>query len=499
MNKEVLLEVTGIHKRFEDQVVLCGADMNICSGEVHVLLGQNATGKSTLAKIIAGVTAPDEGRVIHGDMDVTGFTKAGMLRRGVYTLYQEIHLFENLTVKENVFFDVMPQYYSASAMRTAYQKLADRFGLEIDPDAQLKDIGSGEQRIVEILRAYVNDPKVLVLDEPGIYFSKLDNELFFRIINEFRSAGKGILYITHRIDDALTIADRISVMAEGRIVSTLNSKEFETEKLIRLMSGKNYKNRYPKIAAQKGMPVLQCDHVNARGIHDISFTVYEGEILGITGAVGAGKTCIGKVLSGAQRIKSGQILRYNRPVMIRKPADALGMGIGMLSERFEQNLFLNLSPEKNITITSLNNISGRLWMNSRKEKAVGEKYRKALTIHAQNMRNKIHKFNGGDKQKVALARHLFDKLDVFIIDEPTKCVDIPSKVDVYNIFNQLVEKKKSIILLTSDFSEACGMCDRILVVNRGQIVGELSRNDATEEKIISLIQKGHPAVKTANI
>lgn len=498
MNNEVLLEVTGIRKRFEDQVVLCGVDMTVCSGEVHVLLGQNATGKSTLAKIIAGVKEPDEGHVFHGDMDVTGFTKAGMLRRGVYTLYQEIHLFENLSVKENVFFDVMPQYFSASAMRTAYQKLADRFGVEIDPDVLLKDIGSGEQRIVEILRAYVNDPKVLVLDEPGIYFSKLDNELFFHILNEFRSAGKGIVYITHRIDDALVIADRISVMAEGKIVSTLTSKEFETEKLIRLMSGKDYKNRYPKIAAPKGMPVLQCDHVNARGIHDISFTIYEGEILGITGAVGAGKTCIGKVLSGAQRIRSGQIFRYNRPVNIRKPADALDMGIGMLSERFEQNLFLNLSPEKNITITSLNNISGRLWMNRRKEKAVGERYRKALTIHAQNMRNKIHQFNGGDKQKVALARHLFDKLDVFIIDEPTKCVDIPSKVDVYNIFNQLVEKKKSIILLTSDFSEACGMCDRILVINRGRIVGELLRNDATEERIISLIQEGHPVAKTAN-
>lgn len=498
MNNEVLLKVTGIRKRFEDQVVLCGVDMNICSGEVHVLLGQNATGKSTLAKIIAGVAEPDEGHVFHGDMDVTGFTKAGMLRRGVYTLYQEIHLFENLTVKENVFFDVMPQYYSASAMRTAYQKLADRFGLEIDPDALLKDIGSGEQRIVEILRAYVNDPKVLVLDEPGIYFSKLDNELFFRIINEFRSAGKGILYITHRIDDALAIADRISVMAEGQIVSMQTSEESKIENLIQLMSGKDYKNRYPKITAAKGMPVLQCDHVNARGIHDISFTVYEGEILGITGAVGAGKTCIGKVLSGAQRIKSGQILRYNRPVMIHKPADALNMGIGMLSERFEQNLFLNLSPEKNITITSLNNISGRFWMNRRKEKAVGEKYRKALTIHAQNMRNAIRNFNGGDKQKIALARHLFDKLDVFIIDEPTKCVDIPSKVDVYNIFNQLVEKKKSIILLTSDFSEACGMCDRILVINRGHIVGELSRNNATEEKIISLIQEGRPIAKTAN-
>ena len=170
----------------------------------------------------------------------------------------------------------------------------------------------------------------------------------------------------------------------------------------------------------------------------------------------------------------------------------------MLGERFEQNLFLNLSPEKNITITSLNNISGRLWMNRRKEKAVGEKYRKALTIHAQNMRNAIHNFNGGDKQKVALARHLFDKLDVFIIDEPTKSVDIPSKVDVYNIFNQLVEKKKSIVLLTSDFAEACGMCDRILVMNHGYIVGELYRNEATEEKIISLIQEGRP-VSTAKV
>ena len=486
-----LLEMKNINKSFPGVQVLKDVDVELHKGEVHILLGENGAGKSTLIKILSGAYSLDSGEIIFEGKYVNIAKPTDAQELGITTIYQEFNLIPYLTVSQNIYLGREPvspvtRKLNHKKLREDTEALFRRLHLDIDPNANVIDLGVAEQQMVEIAKALSVNSKVLIMDEPTSALTDKEIENLFTIIRNVQKHGVSIIYISHRIEEFEQIGDRVTIMRDGEAVKTLDIKKTSLDEMIQHMVGRDIGNHYPKAATTPGEEILSVKNLTREKVFkDVNFSLKSGEILGICGLMGAGRTEIMRSLFGVDPKNSGDIFVHGQKVEINHPRQAIKAGMGFLTEkRREEGLVLVMDIAKNITLPSLEKIDLTYTLDKKKEKRIVSDYIESLQIKCTGREQETETLSGGNQQKVVIAKWLMSKSNIFIMDEPTRGIDVGAKIEVYTLMNSLVAEGNGIILISSDLPEVLGMSDRILVVCRGEIVKEFSREEATQEKIM---------------
>jgi ribose transport system ATP-binding protein len=490
MQEEIVLEIRNLKKEFPGVVALDNVDLQLMKGEVHVLLGENGAGKSTLVKIISGAYQKDYGDILLDGLKTDVKNPAHARELGIGIIYQELNLIPNLTAAENIFlgrerankFGVINE----SMLISSSNKILNELGININCDEPIKNFGIAHQQMIEVAKALSLNAKILIMDEPTSALSETEISQLFTIIKKLKEKGVSIIYISHRMEELFEIGDRITVLRDGKKISTKRIGETSKDELIKMMVNRELTELFPKRTSKICEEILKvCNLTSKEKIKKISFNLHRGEILGIAGLLGSGRTELAHALFGLDKIDSGEIYIKEKLVEIKSPADAIKHGIGFLTEdRKSHGLILQLSVKENISIASLNSFSSLSVINFGKEEANAKRYQVSLRIKTPTLNQKVINLSGGNQQKVILAKWLSTKADIFIFDEPTRGIDVGSKADVYSLMNELAELGVAIIMISSELPEILGMSDRILVMNQKEIAGEISFPDATQEKIM---------------
>jgi rhamnose transport system ATP-binding protein len=484
-----LLEAMSITKAFAGVQALKGVDFALDAGEVHALIGENGAGKSTLIKIITGAVAADSGTLRVNDRAVTHNNPRIARSLGIAAIYQQPSLFPHLSVAENIALSLESGHglrkVDWKARRARAKELLERAGASIDPDRLAATLSMPEQQIVEIAKAIGAQARILIMDEPTASLTSLEVERLFRVIGVLRDQGVGIIYISHRLDEIFAVADRITVLRDGEAVGTLRKDEVDREQLIHLMVGRELSAVYPKRTVPLGEVVLELRQPG------VSLHVRSGEILGLAGLVGSGRTQLAETIFGLAPGDSGQILLRGEPVQISSPAQAIERGIAYLPEdRRQHGVVLEMPIAENISLASLGKVSRGGLIDGIAERELARGYADKLRIKAAGVDSEAATLSGGNQQKVALARWLATNPAVLILDEPTQGVDVGSKSEIHQLMVDLAERGLAIIMISSELPEILGMSDRIAVMHAGTIRGTLSREEATPHKILALALSG---------
>jgi ribose transport system ATP-binding protein len=487
--KEPVVRLRGVSKEFPGVLAVDGVDLEIMPGEVHALAGENGAGKSTLMKLLSQVERPTEGEVEISGEPVAFHGPGYAQSLGVAMVYQEFALAPHLSVAENLFLGREPAragFVNRRKEKERAVELLGRVGLEIDPDRLVSSLTVAEQQRVEIAKALAIEAKVLILDEPTATLAEKEIEGLFGVIQDLASRGISILYISHRLDEIFAIADRVTVMRDGRVVDTLPASELDEEKLVRLMVGREVGNLYPKPEAEIGDVILRVSGIN-RGatLQDCSFEVRSGEILGFAGLVGAGRTELARAVFGADPISSGTIELEGEEVKIEDPQTAIKAGIGYLTEdRKGEGLALQLGVAQNITLAHVPVRAGFLDLGS--ERRIARRRRDELNIRTPSIRRRVQVLSGGNQQKVVVAKWLETRAKVLFFDEPARGIDVRAKAEMFGLIGDLAKEGRAIVLISSYLPELLNMCDRILVMREARVAGVLSREEFSEERVIAL-------------
>lgn len=489
MNNKILL-LNNISKAYPGVQALDNVTLDFEKGEVHAIVGENGAGKSTLIKTIAGAVTPDEGEIV---LDGSKFKKLSPLEaitNGVSVIYQEFNLFDSLTVAENIFIGEKSEgkaFVDFKMMNSEAVKIFGRFNVSLNPTAPVKELSPGQKQIVEISKAIHKKAKIIIMDEPTAPLSIAEVEKLFEIISELKENGITIIYISHRLDEIFRIADRVSVMRDGKYVTTKKIGDTDRTGLIGLMVGRELKGSYPVSEAEPSETALEVIKLYGNGAKDISFKVRRGEILGIAGLVGSGRTELIRVIFGAEKLERGEIFVLGKPRKITSPAKALDLGIGLIPEdRKEHGVFLTMSIAWNISISTIKSISKYGIVNRKSEKELAKSYGEMLRIRTPSLEQKVAHLSGGNQQKVVLAKALAAKTDILIFDEPTRGIDVGAREEIYHLMRQLANQGKAIIMVSSDMEELLGMSDRIIVMASGRITGELPKSEFSQQHILEL-------------
>ena len=500
IDRPPVLEMRGIRKAFPGVVALDGVDLTLEAGDVHMLLGENGAGKSTLMKILGGAYRKDAGDIrLNGQaVEIDGPRAARDL--GIRVIYQELNLVPHLSVAENIFLGELPTRWGGIvdwptlAERTS-TLLAD-LGMTLDPRARVGRLGLAQRQMVEIAKALAasatasagqgGEASILVMDEPTSALTSREVTQLFALIERLASRGVSIVYITHRMDEVFRIGRRITVMRDGRHVATRPIDQVEVPELVRLMANRDLSEHFPKVRVARGAELLRADRLNVRGVlSDISFSLHAGEVLGISGLLGAGRTELARVIAGADRFDKGRLLVDGRETRFRRPADAIALGIGLLPEdRKAQGLVPGLTVARNIALPHGRRLARLGVLSRRCEAEMAAPISLELRVKA-TATQAVRLLSGGNQQKVVLGKWLAGAGRVFIFDEPTRGVDVGAKVEIYHLMNRLTARGAGIIMISSELPELLGMSDRILVMHRGRIHAELAAADATEERVLS--------------
>jgi rhamnose transport system ATP-binding protein len=494
-----ILDASAITKSFAGVRALRGVSFDLRAGEVHALVGENGAGKSTLIKIITGAEQPDDGHVIVGGTHVRHMDPRLSRTLGIAAIYQQPSLFPHLTVAENIALPLEPAAvwrridWRGRAARAS--ELLARIGSTIDPDRLVETLSMPEQQIVEIAKAIGADARIVVMDEPTASLTDREVERLFRAIALLRSHGVGIIYISHRLEEVFKVADRITVLRDGETVATHTPGDLSRGELIRLMVGREIDAVFPKRPVTMGEVALEVRGVSSRtsGLHDVSLTVRRGEILGLAGLVGSGRTELAETLFGLRPRDRGEMLLDGQPVSIASPADAIRAGIAYLPEdRRQHGVVLDLSIAANASLASLSAVSSRGVINRARERSRAQEYVDRLRIKTPSVLADVGTLSGGNQQKVALARWLSTAPSVIILDEPTQGVDVGSKAEIHALMQMLAEQGLAILMISSELPEILGMSDRIAVMHAGTIRGVLARADATQSAVLALALDHRP-------
>ena len=489
---EYRVEMTGISKSFGVVSVLEDVNLKVKHGEIHALLGENGAGKSTLVKILSGVHQKDGGKVtLNGEEINPKNTHDGQVL-GISVVYQELSLVNDLSVAENIYLHKLGAskfWMNWKQLIKDAQELIDSLGFEIDASAIVRDLSIVQKQVVEIAKALSEDTKVLILDEPTTVFDPTDTQKLFDNLFRLKEKGISIIYISHHLDEIFEIADSVTILRDGLDTGSMAVADTNTDGVIRLMIGRELKDLYPKRDAKIGKdPIMEVKNLTARDnlVHDVSFSVRPGEVLGIAGLGGSGRTETAKLIFGADKKKSGIIILDGKEIKTNSPVDAVGFEIGFVSEdRKEEGVFLPLSIRRNISVTSFNPISSRMgFINVDKEYKNVLSLIDKLNIKAPSSEEDVKNLSGGNQQKVALAKWLSIDSKVILIDEPTRGVDVGAKVEIYNLINEVAKKGVGVVVISSDMPEIMGIADRILVMHQGTIYGELQKEKFSEENIL---------------
>jgi ABC-type sugar transport system ATPase subunit len=478
-----------VSKEFPGVLAVDSVDLEIIPGEVHVVAGENGAGKSTLMKLLSQVERPSGGEVeISGEpVEYHGPRYAQTL--GVAMVYQEFALASHLSIAENLYMGREPGRFGFVNRRAESQEargLLERVGLRTDPDRLVSTLTVAEMQRVEIAKALAIDAKVVIMDEPTATLAEKEIEDLFEVIRDLASQGIAILYISHRLDEIFRIADRVTVMRDGKIVDTLPTSELDEDKLVRLMVGRDIGNLYPKTEVEIGDVVLRAEGIT-RGhvLNDCSFEVRAGEILGFAGLVGAGRTELARAVFGADRIDSGTVELDGRRLRIRGPQNAIEAGIGYLTEdRKGEGLALQLGVDQNITLAHLPARLG--FINLAEERRIARRRRDELNIRTPSIRRRVQVLSGGNQQKVVVARWLETRARVLFFDEPARGIDVGAKAEMFSLIEDLAKDGRAIVIISSYLPELLNMCDRILVMHEGEVAGVIPREEFSEERVMAL-------------
>jgi rhamnose transport system ATP-binding protein len=483
------LQLTNISKRFGATAALSDVSLELLAGEIHALVGENGAGKSTLVKTIAGVHPPDAGEIrIDGEL-VTIPSPAVARSMGIAVVHQEPRLFPDLSVAENIFLVAPPMdrlhTIAWGEMRRRAGNLFQELDVKIDVSAPVRGLSMADQQLIEIAKALSFDARVLILDEPTASLSSHEVERLFSIVRRTKERGVGVLFVSHRLDEVFQLCDRATVFRDGRHVVTAPTAELTTASLVRHMVGREV-SLFPKSTSAGGEVLLEVRHLSdASGFRDVSFAVRAGEILGLAGLVGAGRTEIARVLFAIEPRTAGEILLEGRPVAFRTPSEALRAGIAYVPEdRHQDGLILDFSIANNVTLPILGRLFPRLFLRSRTEADLAAGYSERLHVRSTGVDQVASALSGGNQQKVVIAKWLATEPRVLILDEPTRGVDIGAKVEVHRIVSDLAASGLAIIMISSDLPEVLAMSDRILVLHEGRITAEIARADASEERVM---------------
>ncbi len=490
--KEILLELQNISKSYSGNVVLKDINLKIYKGKVHALMGENGAGKSTLVKIITGVVKPNNGTMEYDGKPLCLNHPKEMFDLGIGIVYQEFNLMPDLTVAQNIFIGREPmkmfdRFLDDKKTILEAKKILKELDCNIDPKRKVGELSVAEQQMVEIAKSLSYNCKLLIMDEPTAALTDNEINVLFKIVKKLKDKGVAIIYISHRMSDLDAIVDTVSVLRDGNLISTRDYRTDIKEQLICEMVGRDLTEQFPpRPEYKKGKLMLEIENINSgKRLCNISFKAYQGEILGIVGLMGAGRTELMRAICGAFPRSSGKIKIEGKEVDIKNPQDAIKAGIGYLTEdRKKDGLFLNLSISENIISASYSNFSNNGFINTKKVEAAVERYTKKISIKMHNSAQMAGTLSGGNQQKVMLAKWLCNEAKILIFDEPTRGIDVKSKYEIYQLMYELVTAGITIIMISSEMPEVIGMSDRILVMNEGCIAGELDKKEATQEKIL---------------
>jgi rhamnose transport system ATP-binding protein len=495
-----LIDIQNVSKSFGGACALSDVSLQVLPGEVHAVCGENGAGKSTLIKIITGAHQPDSGVIAIDGAVVDRIDPSISRAMGIAAIYQQPALFPDLTVAENIGLRLERgspwRLLRWGERRRRARALLDRIGATFPVDEPVRHLTMPQQQLVEIASALAGDAKVLILDEPTASLSDREVENLFRIIRELRSQGVGMIYISHRMEELSEIADRVTVLRDAKHVATLPMQGLTRSELIRLMVGRELSAVFPKTAVKLGDVILETRNLSCRqsGVRDISLSLRGGEILGLAGLVGAGRTELARTLFGLTPADSGQILLRGQPIVINHPARAVELGIAYVPEdRRRHGVILEMSVAANTTLAILRKIATGGWLDFAREREIAGSFVERLGIKTASLSSPVATLSGGNQQKVALARWLATDPAVIILDEPTQGVDVGAKSEIHRLMGELAGKGLGIIMISSELPEVLGMSDRIAVMHDGGIVAQLDRAEATQEKILELAL-GHPAI-----
>lgn len=484
--------MSGIAKSFAGNLVLADVNFAAAAGEVHALVGENGAGKSTLMKILAGVHQPDAGQISINGQVVSFHRPADALRHGIAMIYQELSLAPHLTVAENIFLGREPLSVPAlglinqRALNERATKLLAEYGFNLDPRARTGRLSAADRQLVEITRAVVEARQVIVMDEPTSSLTNSEVSELFRIIRDLKSRGLAIIYISHRLEELEEIADRMTILRDGRAVWSGRWGELTTDEIIRHMAGRELKDIFPPRHTRRGEALLKVNQLSRPGVFEnISFEAHAGEVLGIAGLAGAGRTELVEAIFGAQPADSGTATLAGSVVNAFSPHDSVARGLSLLTEdRKRTGLCLNLPVSTNVTLANVRALVRNAMLRRRVENEVTEQFIQKLHIRPPSPRKAAGRLSGGNQQKVLLARWLYAGAKVFLLDEPTRGVDVAARSEIYRQINELAEAGAAIIMVSSDLPEILGMADRILVMRRGRLVAELDAKQTSQEEVL---------------
>ena len=492
---EIILEMRNIRKTFPGVVALADVSFTVNKGEIHALVGENGAGKSTLMKILNGVYQADSGQIIWKGktVDIKNTVEAEKL--GIGLIFQEFNLVNSLTVAENLFLNKLKpsggKLIRWKELNKKAQDFLDQFHFHFKATDKIENLSASQKQMVEIAKVLYKKPELIVMDEPTSSLTTGETDKLFQIMLDLKQGGTTIVFITHKMDEIFRMCDTATVLRDGNVIETRKTSEFTRDQIVERMVGRSVDMEYPKRNCRIGETVLKLDHLSRKGIvENISFELHRGEILGLAGLVGSGRTEIAEAIFGAEHYDGGILEINGRKVVISSTADGKANGIGLLTEdRKESGLVLSYDIVRNITITNLKKIKTGFMLDQKKEKRMAEEMTKSLNVKTPSLSQIVRNLSGGNQQKVVFAKWLFSDVDILILDEPTRGIDVGAKYEIYCLMNQLVESGKAIIMISSELPEVLGMSDRLVVLSGGEMVGELDRENATAEEVMRLAIK----------
>ncbi len=489
---EVIVSMENICKTFPGVKALDHVNFELRSGEVMALLGENGAGKSTLMKVLSGVYTRDDGSLKIFGKEYGDLTPKQAQEVGVAIIHQELNMCRHLSVAENMFLgrEISGRFALNNAkMEQEAKRILDDLKIDIDPKETVGELPVSKQQMVEIAKALSINAKILIMDEPTSSLTAREIEDLFRIIRKLKSEGKGIVYISHRLEELQHIVDRVTIMRDGQYITSMNFGDVSMEQIISYMVGREIKEKFPRVECRKGKKVFEVKHLNAgRMVRDINFTVYEGEIVGFAGLMGAGRTETTRAIFGVDPKESGEIYVDDKKVEIKCPMDAIRNGVVLAPEdRKKDGLCTKLSIRHNLTLPNLDIVCNKLGVvNGRKEDALCEKAVADLKIKTPDVEVDSGNLSGGNQQKVVVGKWLARDSRVVIFDEPTRGIDVGAKVEIYNLMNELKKQGIAVMFVSSEMPEVMGIADRIIVMCDGRITGEVMARNTTQNEILTL-------------
>ncbi|MEU1518559.1 sugar ABC transporter ATP-binding protein [Streptomyces sp. NPDC005811] len=496
-----LLRIEGIRKTFPGVVALDSVDFDLRRGEVHVLLGENGAGKSTLIKMLSGAYRPDAGRILVDGAETRIQGAQDAERLGIATIYQEFNLVPDLSVAENIFLGRQPRRFGLldrRRMNADAAELLARVGVDVDPSTQVRELGIARLQMVEIAKALSLDARVLIMDEPTAVLTTEEVEKLFRIVRKLRDDGVGIVFITHHLEEIAALGDRVTVLRDGRSVDQVPADTPEDE-LVRLMVGRSIDQQYPRERAAAGAPLLKVSGLTRAGVfHDIGFEVRAGEVVGLAGLVGAGRTEVVRAVFGADPYDSGTVEVQGRPLRRHDVNAAMDAGIGLVPEdRKGQGLVLDATVQENLGLVTLGRSTRAGFVDRSGQRRAADRISGQLKVRMAGLHQHVRTLSGGNQQKVVIGKWLLADTQVLILDEPTRGIDVGAKVEIYQLINELTASGHAVLMISSDLPEVLGMSDRVLVMSQGRIAGELSAQEATQDAVMALAVSATAATNTA--